>query len=184
MFFSIPEEAIVALNNESLGGETDAEPVEVSYLLRASVWYAELCHSEGDEPRGLWELWADIATALQKVSIREEFRKATQSSFASKEASEDALRLFKMVVRGFEVDGELEISQRHTVFQKRLMVLECTLPNPEVAKYIDENKATLLAGMRGLWGGAGKFSSAVHFRSCRSAFSWRGLRRRWCKQGS
>uniref|UniRef100_A0A0G4I5R9 MYND-type domain-containing protein n=1 Tax=Chromera velia CCMP2878 TaxID=1169474 RepID=A0A0G4I5R9_9ALVE len=146
---SIPEESIVALNDEWTDCGAEVAPLDVSHLLRASVWFAEIV--EGTRSPGVrlsfFERWCLSARELRHLCVTRVWAKSAQRAFADNEANEDALQLFKLATAGCATEPEAE---RYTSLIKRLLAIQCTLPNPAVSKYVRKNGVKLLAEMRDL----------------------------------
>uniref|UniRef100_A0A0G4I5Z6 MYND-type domain-containing protein n=1 Tax=Chromera velia CCMP2878 TaxID=1169474 RepID=A0A0G4I5Z6_9ALVE len=151
----IPEEAIIAFNNEpsSLSNRDDPNPLDVSHLLRAFFWMAEspACaqssYSNGGPNRTLL-FWAVAAAVLRDLSLRTEFPKAARRAFADSGANADALRLFKLATSSWEDDESCNASASLAHLSVRLLAIECTLPNLAVAKYVKKKRVKLVATMR------------------------------------
>uniref|UniRef100_A0A0G4GRI7 MYND-type domain-containing protein n=1 Tax=Chromera velia CCMP2878 TaxID=1169474 RepID=A0A0G4GRI7_9ALVE len=171
-FFTVPQEAVVALNPPKGSGEPASKVPASFHLIRSFVWIAsELAQGKekGAEeaqhcPNTPLHLWAWAAGMIKNLSLRSAFYTAAASAFADSDANDDALRLFKMAISGWEKDGlkvsnaaearlerEREFSEKMGRCLKwRMLAIQCTLANPGVAKHLQKKKVKILAAVKKL----------------------------------
>uniref|UniRef100_A0A0G4HZ43 MYND-type domain-containing protein n=1 Tax=Chromera velia CCMP2878 TaxID=1169474 RepID=A0A0G4HZ43_9ALVE len=176
---AIPEKVVEALNQERTdeGEGEETRPIDVSHLLRTSLWFVKLAPKVLDKPdwsgKKILYSWGGEARLLRNVCPRKEFAKAAQRAFADSEANGEALELFKMATSGWERETDENTSHdSNTRRFRRSLAIQCTVSNPSVAKYLDKNTVKILTEMRKVMGKAAQDESVMGYEELALFTAW------------